>query len=329
MGYQTVNSDVVLVGAGANQDIQPPATEDWEVTAIGSSIWVGVQPLQVPQVTVSLFDGVNIAQIMRSTDVRGWYRRQKLHINNTNYLRLNNPGLAGANVSWSARLTRFFGAGSSNVISDLQILGVAATFDVQPPAGFDWLITDVGSAQWLGAAPAGVPNIDLDLTDGTLQAQILDPASGRLWESELELFSSRANYLQIENTAAVQAVVCFIGVIYRSYGGSSDSVVVNDLQNAGIGASVDFQPPVGYEWRVTGIAGATWVGVPPLLFPDITAHIFDGTLASQIQSQINWMNQGHQIEVLIDNTNYLRITNTNAAGQNVGVVGERVQRFAS
>jgi hypothetical protein len=329
MGYQTVNSDVVLVGAGANQDIQPPATQDWEVTAIGSSVWVGVQPFQVPQVTVSLFDGTNIAQIMRSTDVRGWYRRQKLHINNTNYLRLNNPGGAGANISWSARLTRFFGAGSSNVISDLQVLGAAATFDVRPVAGIDWLITDVGSANWLGAAPAGVPNIDLDLTDGTFTAQILDPASGRLWEAELELFSSRLNYLNIANVAAVQAVVCFVGVIYRSYGGSGDSVVINDLLNAGAAASVDFRPAAGYEWRITAVAAATWVGVPPLLFPDITVHIFDGTLASMVQSQINWMQQGHAMEIIIDNTNYLRITNTNAAGQNVGMVGERVQRYAS
>lgn len=328
MGYQTVNSDVLLVGAAANQDIQPPATQDWEVTAIGSSVWVGVQPFQVPQVTVSLFDGVNIAEIMRSTDVRGWYRPLRLHINNGNYLRLNNPGGAGANISWSARLTRFFGAGVSNVISDLQSLGAAATYNVQPPVGYDWLITDVGSANWLGAAPAGVPNIDLDLTDGTLQAQILDPASGRLWESELELFSSRTNYLQIENTAAAVAVVCFLGVVYRWYGGSGDSIVINDLQNAGGAASVDFQPAVGYEWRVTGIAGATWVGVPPLLFPDLTVHLFDGTLASQIQSQVNWLNQGHAMEILVDNTNYLRITNTNAAGQNVGVVGERTQRYA-
>ncbi len=329
MGYQTVNSNVVLLGAGANQDIQPPETQDWEVTAIGSDVWVGVQPFQVPQVDVSLFDGTIIAEIIRSTDIRGWYRRQKLHINNDNYIRLNNPGGAGANVSWSARLTRFFGAGTSNVISDLQTLGAAATFDVQPLEGMDWLITDVGSANWLGAAPAGVPNIDVDLTDGTLQAQILDPASARLWESELELFSSRTNYLQIENTAGVQAVVCFIGVLYRNYGGSGDSVVRNDLQNVGAAASVDFQPPAGYEWRVTAIAGAIWVGVPPLLFPDITVHIFDGTLASQIQSQINWLNQGHPMEILVDNTNYLRITNTNAAGQDVGMVGEMVQRFAS
>lgn len=328
MGYQTVNSDVALVGAGANQDVRPPATQDWEVTAIGSSAWVGVQPFQVPQVTVSLFDGTNIAQLLTSTDVRGWYRPLRLHINNGNYLRLNNPGAAGANISWSARLTRFFGAGASNVISDLQVLGAAATFDVRPVAGLDWLITDVGSDAWLGAAPAGVPNIDLDLTDGTLQAQILDPASGRLWESELELFSSRTNYLQVQNMAAVQAVVCFTGVIYRDYGGSGDSVVINDLLNAGGAASVDFRPAAGYEWRVTAVAGATWVGVPPLLFPDITVHIFDGTLASQIQSQINWMNQGHRMEILVDNTNYLRITNTNAAAQNVGVVGERTQRYA-
>lgn len=329
MGYRTIYTDVQAVGAGADVDIQPPATQDWEVADIGSSVWVGVQPLQVPEVDVSLYDGVLQAQILMSTDVRGWYRRQRLHINNTNYLRLNNPGGAIANISWSARLTRFFGAGASLVISDLVALGAAAVTNLQPPAGHDWLVTDVGSNRWLGAAPAGVPNIDVGLTDGVLASQILDPAGGRQWEAELELFSSRTNYITITNTDPLAASVCFTGVLYRDYGGSGDSVVRNDLLAAGGAGVVDFQPPAGYEWRITNIAGATWIGVPPLLFPDLTAHIFDATNASMVMSQLNWKNQGHLIEILVDNTNYLRITNTNAAGQTVGIVGEMIQRYAS
>ena len=329
MGYQTVNNDVVALGAGANQDIRPPVGQDWEVTGIGSSVWVGVQPFAVPQVDVSLFDGTLTAQILRSTDVRGWYRKQKLHISRDNYLRLNNPGGGVANVSWSGRLTRFYGAGASLVISDIQSIGAAATVDVQPGAGYDWLITDFGSNTWLGAPPAGVPNIDVNLTDGTLVAQLLDPASGRMWEPELEYFASVDNYLRITNTAGALASVCWTGVVYRWYGGSGDSVVISDLQNAGIAGSVDFQPPAGYEWRVTAFAGATWLGVPPLLFPDMTVHMWDGTNASMIMSQVNWLNQGNSKEIMVDNTNYLRITNTNAAAQNVGVVGERVQRYAS
>jgi hypothetical protein len=178
-------------------------------------------------------------------------------------------------------------------------------------------------------APAGVPNIDVGLTDGALYAQLIDPASGRQWEAELEYFSSRTNYIRVINTDPAQAVICFTGVLYRDYGGSGDSVIRNDLLNVGAAANADFQPPAGYEWRLTAFAGATWVGVPPLLFPDITVHIFDGANASQIQSEINWLNQGHLLEVLIDNTNYLRITNTNAAGQDVGMVGEMIQRYAS
>ena len=123
--------------------------------------------------------------------------------------------------------------------------------------------------------------------------------------------------------------MCFTGVVYRRYGGSGDSVVRNDLLNAGAAGSVDFQPPAGYEWRITGVAAALWVGVPPLLFPDITVHVFDGTLASQVQSQINWKNQGHAMEILVHNTDYLRITNANALAQDVGIVAEMVQRYAS
>lgn len=327
MGYRTVMTDVQLVGAGANVDVQPPVTEDHEVTAIGSSVWVGVIPFQVPQVTVSLFDGTLTSQIMRSTDVRGWMRPLRLKITNANYLRLNNPGGAGANVSWSSRMTREFGTGTSNVISDLQTLGAAATFDIQPPVGSDYKLTDFGSDAWLGAAPAGQPNIDLNLTDATLVAQILDPASIRLWESELEIFASRTVYPRITNTAAVPAVVCFSGEVYRRYGVGA-SVVRNALQNCGIGASVDFQPALGEEYRITALAGANWIGIPPLLFPDFTAHIFDGTLASMIVSQTNWIGQGNLLDLVISRTNYLRITNTNAAQQNVGISAELIQRYA-
>jgi len=327
MGYPTVMNNVLLVGAGANTDIQPPVTQDWEVTGIGSSVWVGVVPLQVPQVDVSLFDGTLQAQIIRSTDVRGWMRPLRLKINNANYLRLNNPGLAGANISWSARLTLYFGVGASNVISDLQTLGAAATFDVRPGVGYDWKITDFGSNAWVGAPPVAVPNIDVNLTDGTLVAQILDPVSGRLWEPELELFSGRAVYLRITNTALVAAVVALIGEVYRFYGAGA-SVVESLLGNAGIAGSVDFRPAVGEEWRVTAVAGATWVGVPPLFFPDLTVHIFDGTIASQICGQTNWLMQGHTPDIVIDRDEYLRVTNTNAAAQNVGVSAELIQRYA-
>jgi len=322
-------NDVLVVGAGANQDIQPPATQDWMVTAIGSSVWVGVVPFQVPQVDVSLWDGaLGPSEIMRSTDVRGWMRPLRLHINNGNYLRLNNPGGAGANISWSATLTRYFGAGVSNVISDLQTVGAAAVYDARPPAGYDWLLTDFGSDQWLGAAPAGVPNIDVGLWNGTIYSQILDPASGRMWEPELEIFASRTTYPRITNVDPAQAVICFTGVIYRYYG-AGVSVVESLLQTAGAAGSIDFQPAAGEEWRITALAGTLWVGVPPLLFPDLTAHIFDGTNASMICSQTNWLMQGHTPEIFVDNTNYLRITNTNAAQQVVGMSAELTQRYAS
>jgi len=327
MGQATVMNNTVLVGAGANQDIQPPITQDWEVTAIGSSVWVGVVPFQLPQVDVSLFDGTIQAEIIQSTDVRGWQRPLKIQINNGNYLRLNNPGGAGANISWSAKLVRYFGAGTSNVVSDLATVGAAATWDVRPGVGYDWKISDFASNTWVGAAPAAVPNIDVNLTDGTLVAQILDPVSGRLWETQLELFAGRTVYLRMTNTAGAPAVLGFTGEIYR-YFGAGASVVESILGNAGIAGSVDFQPADGEEWRVTCVAGATWVGVPPLLFPDLTVHFFNGTIASQISSQTDWLMNGHVPEIVIENANYLRVTNTNAAAQNVGVSAELIQRYA-
>lgn len=328
MSEHLVVSDVQVVLAGANWDVQPAAGYNWEVTQIGSSTWVGVPPNAVPQVDVGIFDGaIGPSHILRSTDNRGWLRPQKLMISNGNYLRLNNPGGAQANVSISAKIIRNYGAGLGIVRTDVQTLIAGATYSVQPPAGDNWLIHDIGSNQWVGAAPAGLPNVTVELTDGVLTAMVARGIDFRMWGDEIELYVDNTNYVDLTNDALVAGVVCFVAECIRSKGAGATLVRTDVLACLAL-ASVDFQPPAGHEWEITQFAAANWVGVSPAALPNITAHLFDGTNASMIMSQANLVNQLNKIKIHVDNTDYLRITDASNLPQSVGISAILTQRYA-
>lgn len=329
MAIPTVVTDVQLIGAGLNLDTQPPAGEDWEITDVGSSVWVGAVPNTRPQVDVGIYDGLlGPSHVLRSTDVRGWYRKQRLLASRTNYLRLNNPAGAGADISFSGKLIRRYGTGTSVVLTDVQNIGAGLALVIQPVAGQDWRITDFGSDAWVGAAPAGLPDLTVELTDAApLVAAILQGTDTRQWDAELDIPVNNVNYVTATNTALGAANVSFSAELIRDYG-TGASIVRSDLRNCAGGLSVDFIPPAGEEWKVTAIAAATWVGVPPLQFPDVTVHIFGAALASQIQVQTCWNKQGNAFEIMIDNANYLRITDTSGVAQDVGIAAELVLQYA-
>ena len=323
---RTIYTDVVVVGAGLTTDIQPPADEVQEVTILGSSVWIGVAPNSKPNMNVGLFDtAIGPSLFLRGADIRGWNRTQHLIIDNTNYLRLTNAAGAGANLSWGAKVIRRGGA--TIVRSDLQTVGAGLTYSLQPVVGEDIVVRDFCSDQWVGAAPAGLPNLNIDLDNGTLTARMMQSSDTAQWEPEMELYITNANYITITNAAGVQAVIGFSAEVIREYG-AGISVVQSDVVACLAGASVDFQPPAGEEWEVTMIGGVTWAGAPPLAFPNITAHLFDGTNASMIMDQNNWILHGSKPSIIIDNNNYLRITDTSAAGMNVAISAIMTGQYA-
>lgn len=327
MGYQTVMTDVQQVGVGAVVDVRPPLNQVWKLTLVGCNRWAGVVPNQVPQVDVALFDGTLQAEFMWAVNVRGWYRPLHIFIDRTNYARLTNAsGLAATNISFSAELLHF-SSGDSVVASDLQTVGVGATWSIQPGVTEDWRIHDIGSDQWVGAAPAGIPNVTVELNDGTNAAMMLSPTEARMWEPEIELYVNNGTFLDITNSSAAIAILCWSGEMIRRYG-TGFSIVMSAIQVAGAGAAVDFRPAVGREWRVTMIGASAWVGISPAMFPNIQADIFDGTLASRIETPNNWMLNGHKSQLVIDRDDYLRVTDALGTGLNVGVSAELIQMYA-
>jgi len=310
-------SDVQLVGAGGNLDVLPGVGFDYEITEIGSSVWVGVPPNSVPQVDVGLFDGViGPAFFLQSTDVRGWNRRQGFNINSLNYLRLTNPAGAGANVSYTGRVIRAYGAGATAVISDLQTIGIGGNMDIIPPAGSEYKITDIGASIWIGGAPANLPDCTVSIFDGVNAANFMMGANVRGWDKPLELYYNTANYIRITNTNAAINVLAISGVITRLFG-AAPTMVRSDVQVVPVAGVVDFIPPLGEEWRVTDIASDTWVGVAPAALPNVAVSIFDGAIGSNVLIATDTKGWLTPLEILIDNTHYLRITA--AVGVLVGI----------
>ncbi len=327
MGYNTVMSDVQLVGAGANYDLQPPLNQDWRLIHVGSDIRVGVAPNTIPDVDVSLFDGVNQGNFLTGANTRGWYRRQNICISNANYVRALNNG-AQANVSFSCELIQYFGTGLSVVMSDVQNVGAAAVLDVQPPINQDWYVYDFGSDQWLGAAPNAVPEMEVEIFDGVNVARFLDSTEIRQWNSEMKLPINNANYLRLTNADGVNAAdLCWSAELAR-ISGTGMTIVRTDVLVAGAGANVDFQPPAGEEWAIRMIGASVWAGISPNQYPDITASFWDGVNASTLEIATDLAFQQHSMDIRVDNVNYLRCLDTGGAGLNVGIAAELTQMYA-
>lgn len=324
-----IMTDIQVVGAGANFDVQPAAGFEWEVLEIGSSVWVGVGPNGVPQVNVGIFDGVTgPAWVLRSVDTRGWNRVQRLHVNNANYIRLNNPGGAGANISFVAKVARAFGTAASNVITDVQAIASLANMDMQPAAGFEWLITDVGSNQWIGAAPAGLPDVTVQIFDGVLAgAAVCRGADVRGWDKNMDLKLNNGNYLRLTNSNAALAAIGVSGIVARAFG-TGATVVMSDVQAIGAGLNWDVQPAAGAEWLVTEIGASVWVGVSPAALPALTVSLFDGVNASIILRSTDWKGWIDDMEIYIDNTNYLRINDAGGAGLNACISAALTRQFS-
>lgn len=328
MGYPTNKNGIQAIGAGLTVDIRPPVTQVWRITGVGSDQWGGVLPNARPNIDLSLFDGTIQAEFLRSTDERGWHRKQNLVIDNTIYGRITNNALVAANVSYSAELVNYYGAGASVLRSSITTLGAGLTVDIRPAGDTeDIVIHDVGSSRWLGAAPVAVPEVEVEQNDGTIVARYMDSQNARQWEPTLKLITNRANYITLTNAGVAAANVAVSAELLKDYRAGA-SINRSAVQAVGAGLNVDFQPPAGEEWDVHLVGSSVWVGIAPAQFPDITVSLFDGTIASTIQTATSWLNNDNALEIKVDNTRYLRVNDASGAGQNVGINAELTQRYA-
>jgi len=325
-----VVSIVVLIGATFDYDLIPPAGQDLEVTDVGASVWVGAPGLAVPQVRVGLFNGViGPAWFRNSTlaapNVKGWLHTTDWFINNTNYIRINNPGAAGENVAISVKIAADYGPnGQSRVISALLAIPAAGFWDVIPPAGQNWCITDVGSGGvWIGGPPFDLPNVQVDLTDGASFGTMAHVADAAGWDIFAKIHISNGVYMRL--TAAVADVVGFSGYISKDFGPNGISEVASLVATVGAAPAnvLIVRPPVGQEWKVTRVGSSVFTfGPPPGGFPDLSIAMTDGALVGvqpvlmQGTDPREWFDE---LAIYIDRTHWLLITDTGLIGADIGV----------
>jgi len=328
-----VRSTVIAVGVGATYDIQPPAGEEWEVSDLSATLWGGVPPASVPDMTIGLFNGALGPALFRNSlaaaaNVRGWAQKPQWYIDNTNYLRVT-PNAAGDNIGFSAQLLRLVGpAVPTTVVSGMEVLIAGATRIIRPPAGQEWVITDIGSTRWVGMAPAGLPNVTVQITDGAQVATIMDGPNTRAWDKNLEIHINNTNYLLLTNPVGAGATVSWSGLITRDWGAATPTNVKTVIATVGAGGVMTVRPPVGEEWKVTEIAALTWTfGPAPAQLPDVSVALTNGVVAPILLLGTDNKGWFEDMAIYIDNTTYLTLTDTTGAGNTIAVSALKTAQY--
>lgn len=198
-------------GAGL-VDVQPPAGEVWRITEIGSELYNG--GANHPEVIIGITDGALVASVIcREADQRGWFKALDWIIDNNVYLRFTNNAAADVDIAYCGVLIPQASIGS------IQDVVGSATLDIQPPAGQEWVITEIAAETWAGVAPNGYPDIDVSLYDGAVLSEVLEAGAGVSlgWNRRLLLHIDNATYLRITEVSTGNNEVGILGYLKRSF----------------------------------------------------------------------------------------------------------------
>lgn len=192
-------------------DIQPPAGQTWRITEFGAELYdAGTDN---PEVTVGIIDGTLVASvIVEERCDRGWNKALDWIIDNNIYLRVTNSAAADVDIAYCGVLFPYTSIGS------IQDVVGSATLDIQPPAGQQWVITEIAAETWTGVpGAADVPNITVSLYDGTNLSDVLEPLASLAWNRKLHLHIDNATYLRITEESTANNEVGLLGYLQRSY----------------------------------------------------------------------------------------------------------------
>ena len=92
-------------------------------------------------------------------------------------------------------------------------VAASATITFQPSAGVEVLITQVGTNQVGGSAPAIYPEISVGIYDGSnaFQVSFMNGSSSAMGLA-YKLFVNNTNYLQITNNSSSSATLGYCGI---------------------------------------------------------------------------------------------------------------------
>lgn len=211
-----VITDMYTVPASALLDVTPPAGQTWRITELAVQAYSATFH---GDVTVRLSDGVAlVSQLLITTMTRGWDKLLNWYIDDGLYLTFLDTSTANNDIAVVGTLE------AKTVVGAVNDVAGGANWDVVPPAGQEWVVTEVSAETWAGAGGIlNVPDVIVGFYDGASFSTVLDdggaggnPVSER-WNSEMELFIDNAFYLRFTNGAVGNNEIGYCGYLRRQY----------------------------------------------------------------------------------------------------------------
>jgi len=208
--------------------------------------------------------------------------------------------------------------GASTFIGNIEAAVVGgATFDIQPPAGQAYCITEFsGDPVFVGDQA----DISFALRDGVHAdaAVIIDPTTApQKGQRAKELYITNVIYLAVTNEAVGANNVGWCG--YRV----SPEIVITDIITIPASARNDIRPPAGQVWKITEI-GAETMGAAN--HPNMTFFLTDGTLIlSAIMDQTHNLKQQKLLNWYISHDIWIQVLDLSAGDNDLGFSGILVE----
>lgn len=305
------------VAGAATIDVQPPAGQAYKITEFSSDVvFVG----DVPDVSVAITTAALAVCIViadPTTVVEKGDRQKEILIDNVHYMQLTNTGLV-ANLGWcGVRIN------NNNIRTDVVTVPNAGDYDIRPPAGEVWRVTEIGMET---PGVTNHPDATFFITDGVLVlSMIMIETRGLNQLKNLNWYVSHDIWVRVTDTSGAPNDLAFCAerVDVEQF---ADVV---DVLTPGAGL-LDIQPAAGQQAVITQFSGETWAGIAPAGSPDMTVSFYDGVNLSDIMeagSVSDSLASGRTLDLMIDNGHYIRVVDVSGADNQVGYLGYIFREF--
>lgn len=99
-----------------------------------------------------------------------------------------------------------------DIVSNIANVAIGGTLTFQPAAGEEYIIMGVGSDQWVGGPPNGMPAIVLTIFSGVIFSLIAASNNNPKLMSNFKLAINNTNYLRINNVSGAIANLSYWGI---------------------------------------------------------------------------------------------------------------------
>lgn len=309
---------IALAGA-AVLDVQPPVGEAWKVTEFSSDVaFVGDVPDLSIGITTALLATCIVIPDPTVAGVHKGDRAKEILIDNVHFMQITNAGLV-ANVGWSGVRINV-----NTIRTDVVTVPNAGDYDIRPPAGEVWRITEIGM-ETIGVTFH--PDASFYICDDVLVLCLMLNETEHLGQNKLlNWYVSHDVFVRVTDTSLAPNDLAFCAELVDV----EQFADVVDVLTPGAGL-LDIQPAVGQQAVITQFAGETWGGVlAGAGSPDMTVSFYDGANLSDIMeagSVSDSLASGRTLELMIDNGHYIRVVDVSGADNQVGYLGYIFREF--